>query len=185
MTYYIGNGTNYIWQPDVNGCYQLTDNFNKAKLWESCAKAERVRRNLKKRFGKKSGLSVRKVPVKQVSPLTVDIVEMAESIHAIAQQAEDRIVYLKEELKSVDLELIDIQHAAEFYELNASQGYKLYKLLHDVRVKRRNIKDEIAILDEFLKAKFTSESISALKGSIANMDKRTYAPRVNKELFGV
>lgn len=33
--------------------------------------------------------------------------------------------------KKAELEVEDIEHAAEFYNLDASHGYQLYKMLHD------------------------------------------------------
>ena len=43
-------------------------------------------------------------------------------------------------LKKAELEVEDIEHAAEFYNLDASHGYQLYKMLHDARVRRRSFR---------------------------------------------
>ena len=50
-------------------------------------------------------------------------------------------------LKKAELEVEDIEHAAEFYNLDASHGYQLYKMLHDARVRRRKCKNAIAWID--------------------------------------
>lgn len=51
--------------------------------------------------------------------------------------------YLQKELAKVEAELCDIEHAIEFFNYNASDGYKMYKMLHDCRVRRREIKDDL------------------------------------------
>ena len=52
--------------------------------------------------------------------------------------------------RKAELEIEDIEHAAEFYNLDASHGYQLYKLLHDARVRRRKCKNAIAWIDFIL-----------------------------------
>ena len=52
--------------------------------------------------------------------------------------------------KKAELEVEDIEHAAEFYNLDASHGYQLYKMLHDARVRRRKCKNAIAWIDYIL-----------------------------------
>lgn len=117
--------------------------------------------------------------------LGYDILEKARELEACAARAEARLESLKTEMSKVDLEVVDIEHAAEFYNLNAAQGYKLYKMLHDARVKRRDIKNEMEKLNHFLNTTLTSNSLQNLQKSIAGMKNRKYTPRVNNELFGV
>ena len=52
--------------------------------------------------------------------------------------------------KKAELEVEDIEHSAEFYNLDASHGYQLYKMLHDARVRRRKCKNAIAWIDYIL-----------------------------------
>ena len=87
------------------------------------------------------------------------------------------------ELSKIDGEIEDLLHAAEFFNLNASEGYKLYKMLHDKRVKRRKIKDYIEIVD-YIK-KINGKEFAENKGSksILGMLTRNYKPRVLNELF--
>ena len=80
---------------------------------------------------------------------------------------------------------VDIEHAAEFYNLNASQGYKLYKLLHDSRIKRRELKDELEKINLSLGTSIRSANMENLERSIIGLEHRQYTPRINKELFGV
>ena len=44
----------------------------------------------------------------------------------------------------------DIEHAAEFYNLDASHGYQRYKMLHNARVRRRKYKNAITRIDYIL-----------------------------------
>lgn len=106
-------------------------------------------------------------------------------MYTFTKELEERKLYLDEQLSKIDLEIVDIEHAAEFYNLNACQGYKLYKLLHDRRVKRREIKDELQKISLILGTSIKSSNIDNLERSILGLNNRIYTPRINKELFGV
>ena len=90
---------------------------------------------------------------------------------------------LKHEMSIIDSEIEDILHAAEFYNLNACEGYKLYKMLHECRVKRRKIKDYIEVVGYI--ENITGKEFAAETGSksILGKMKREYRPRVLNELF--
>ena len=128
-------------------------------------------------------------PVKQtlkvahVEPVS-DLIGKANEMIAMGKQLSQRCVYLNQKLSEVDLEISDIEHAAEFYTLSASEGYKIYKMLHDARVRRRNIKNE---MDQILMLRRTTLNegvLQSLKHQIAKMENPTYKPRALPELFG-
>ena len=82
-----------------------------------------------------------------------------------------------------NLEIEDLEHAAEFYNLDASHGYQLYKLLHDARVRRRKCKNAIAWIDYILEQapdRFIENDPSP---RIAGTRSRDYAPRALPALF--
>ena len=77
----------------------------------------------------------------------------------------------------------DIEHAAEFYNLDASHGYQLYKMLHDARVRRRKCKNAIAWIDYILEQapdRFIENDPSP---RIVGTRSRDYAPRALPALF--
>lgn len=90
---------------------------------------------------------------------------------------------LSYELSRVDAEIEDILHAAEFYNLNACEGYKLYKMLRDARIRRRKLKDYIEVVGYIEGA--TGKELAEGKGSKLILGKmsREYKPRVLNELF--
>lgn len=90
---------------------------------------------------------------------------------------------LSYELSRVDAEIEDILHAAEFYSLNACEGYKLYKMLRDARIRRRKLKDYIEVVGYIEGA--TGKELAEGKGSKSILGKmsREYKPRVLNELF--
>ena len=91
--------------------------------------------------------------------------------------------YLNSMLSVVDQEIVDIEHAAEFYTLNASKGYKLYKMLHDCRVRRREYKNELQKITYILNVYPSHQKLIDLDKQIAGIEERKYKPRVLKELF--
>ncbi len=123
-------------------------------------------------------------PAKPIE-LNYEILDKIRDFLEFATQLEERKLYLQTMLSQIDLEITDIQHAAEFYELNAAQGYKLYKLLHETRKRRRAIKREWDEINLSLHTNITSSKLKNLEESLIRLDNKQYAPRINKELFGV
>ena len=102
--------------------------------------------------------------------------EFIQTIHS------QRSVLVKAQ-KRAELEVEDVEHAAEFYNLDASHGYQLYKMLHDARVRRRKCKNAIAWIDYILEQapdRFIENDTSP---RIAGTRSRDYAPRALPALF--
>lgn len=91
--------------------------------------------------------------------------------------------HAQSELARADAALLDIEHAAEFYALNAAQGYRLYRMLHETRVERRKRKDQIAICNIIIDSGFEGLMDGTTLKRIAGMDRREYKPRILEELF--
>ena len=86
-------------------------------------------------------------------------------------------------LNKAELEVEDIEHAAEFYNLDASHGYQLYKMLHDARVRRRKCKNAIAWIDYILEQAPNRFIENDPSPRIAGTRSRDYAPRALPALF--
>ena len=192
MPYIICNNDNYLVQT-VEGLSIVHDVKNATK-WQKVEKANNACKNANrnKEF-QKYHMAVKYVSQenKEVNPpaepieLGYDILDKVKIISEFAKQIEARRLYLIEKVHEKDLEIVDIEHAAEFYNLNASQGYKLYRLLHDARNQRREYKDELEKINLSLGTSIGSNNMENLKRSIMGLDNRQYTPRINKELFGV
>lgn len=113
----------------------------------------------------------------------VDILSKVKEINEFAVQLEERKDFLKSKLSEVDREICDIQHAAEFFNLNAAQGYKLYAMLHDACLRRRSYKNEIREIELTLGKKIDKDSMADLEKRLTAGNNKTYKPRVLKELF--
>ena len=85
--------------------------------------------------------------------------------------------------KKAELEVEDIEHAAEFYNLDASHGYQLYKMLHDARVRRRKCKNAIAWIDYILEQAPNRFIENDQSPRIVGTRSRDYAPRALPALF--
>lgn len=105
------------------------------------------------------------------------------AIDALRDDLKLRNAYLLSILSEIDLEISDIQHAAEFYKLNLVKGYKLYKLLHDTLLKRREIKNEIDKVDLILNTNVNNALSGKVDELLLNVNNKKYNPRVLKHLF--
>lgn len=194
MPYIICNNDNYLAQDTKNG-FSIVHSEGEAFKWQKINKANNVCKKYcqTNKQVKKYHLKVKYVsqenkvlnPVAKPIELEYDILDKVKEISTFTKEIEERRLYLMEMVHNIDLEIVDIEHAAEFYTLNASQGYKLYKMLHDARIQRRSYKDELEKINLSLGTSIRSTNMKNLEKSIVGMEHRKYEPRVNKELFGV
>ncbi|MCD7732869.1 MAG: hypothetical protein LUH56_05460 [Oscillospiraceae bacterium] len=91
--------------------------------------------------------------------------------------------FLQKELTKVEAELCDIEHAIEFFNYNASDGYKMYKMLHDCRVRRRGIKDDLRKANAILGMSYEQIVSGEIDKTFDEVENQTYEPRILPELF--
>lgn len=96
-------------------------------------------------------------------------------------------------IKQTEGELLDLEHEIELSEpKNARDGYKIYKELRDVRIRRRQAKNENELLKEMYEY-ITSQSeqefksrMQKIQGHSINVcnkqDNRVYSPRQRNDL---
>lgn len=106
-----------------------------------------------------------------------------ESVSNIFKDCERRFEEMNQMQSEIDKEIVDIQHYIEFGTFNAYQGWLCFKILQKLLLQRRQIKNEILILQNVQNCKLTEENIHNLKKSIAGLKTRVYAPRMLPELF--
>ncbi len=104
-------------------------------------------------------------------------------LNGLRNDATKRKEELCKQLSDVDKELSDINHYIEFCNLNAAQGYKAYKMVKERRIKRRSIKNELAVVDAILEKKISDSIKEEIEKVIHGLDERTYTPRILNELF--
>lgn len=110
-------------------------------------------------------------------------IDKISELNGLYDEALNRKYELSEELKNIDKELLDVEHYIEFCNLNAAQGYKAYKMIKERRIKRRSIKNELAVLDIILDKKIGLSVSDEIIKAVEKLDRRTYEPRVLKELY--
>ena len=112
-----------------------------------------------------------------------NIYDKVKDIMQFTKEIESRRDYLVNEISTTDKEIVDIEHAAEFYELDKDQGYKLYKMLHDVRVKRMAFKNELLKIQSLLGTPINNTGMNNLAQNLDKINNQTYNPMIHAELF--
>lgn len=143
-------------------------------------KYDKVPNNVKQVSVKDLENNVEKASIADNIQLWIDRVS---DMNGLAVDASNRKDVLLQQLSDIDKEISDIMHYIEFSKLNAAQGYKAFKMIKDRRIKRRSIKNELNIVEVILSKKFNDSISKEIMKAVENMDKRTYEPRVLKELF--
>lgn len=135
--------------------------------------------------------------VKQVNPIDLknntEKVMIAENIqvwldkindlNGLVKDVKERKEILEKQLVKLEDERLDIEHYIEFQNLNAAQGYRASKELKTCRVKRRTVKNELAVIDIILDLQMKEMVSSKIYQKIEELDKRTYKPRIRTDLF--
>ena len=93
-----------------------------------------------------------------------------------------RATWVEYKLQEVENKIQDVLHAIEFNSYNARDGYKIYKLLHDLRLERRKYKDEQIIAD-VMKSGFAGSNWELTRARVNDLKDRQYHVRNLEELF--
>ncbi len=93
-----------------------------------------------------------------------------------------RATWVEYKLQEVENKIQDVLHAIEFNSYNARDGYKIYKLLHDLRLERRKYKDEQIIAD-VMKSGFANSNWELVRTRVDDLKDRQYHVREMEELF--
>lgn len=104
-------------------------------------------------------------------------------MNGLVREAKEKKAILEKKLHDLEDEKLDIEHYIEFQNLNAAQGYKASKELKNCRVRRRTVKNELAVINIILSPKVKEMITDEIYNKIQEMDKRTYIPRVRTDLF--
>jgi len=188
MCYIITDGERYI---NSTGGQHVVSNLNQAtkfKMDKANNVLQCIPKILKKYNWKIEYASVENkiiVSIPQVKEIGYNLLDKVNDLETFVKDIQERNLYLQAKLHTVELEIVDIEHAAEFYNLNAAQGYKLYKILHDRQNSRREIKDEMEKIQYILNGTMKGALNNNISKSINGLNNRQYTPRVLKELFNV
>ncbi len=207
MEFVLTNGVKYI-SHSSDGRYVLVNDISKAETYSKLTTAANVLNNSVPKtisFGFKplsreyAAIYENKKPNKQLkaTPLrtsdngpkqcplpesgTSEINEWIKRLSGMRNITVDmaaRKDSLVNSLSTLDLALSDLRHYAEANTLNAVEGYKFYKAVHDVSVRRRQVKDELAVIHTIEELRINDKDIENAISSINRICSRKYIPRV-------
>ena len=200
----LTNGNRFVKQ-DADGKYKQTVSISLADTWDSHKVAEAILRNsipksmsstyyvaevLGDEIVKRSKTAVR-VEKKR----TGDIVHFNntfgenewcksfEGLDLVFDRASKRGYELSQEIQDIDLEISDVVHYIEFNNLNAREGYKIYKKLNELLCKRRNLKFEQRVVNSINNNHEAANYINNILSTIRDCQNDVYKPRVLADLF--
>ena len=184
----------------INNSYSLSTDIKKAEVFESPDKARNVKESnfaplLRDRDWKVVMVTpVKKAPTipavesvpKELKYTKIPMENLKEQIKTTGQMLKtikENEAWLSHALSEIDKEIVDIEHYIELYPFSACEGYKLAKKIKDLRVKRREIKNEL----EVIKLISDSNCMTIAKGTfinhLNNLETKQYTPRVLQDLF--
>ena len=114
-----------------------------------------------------------------------DVEKFMDSLDADFSLLIKRKKVLDLEYLKIEREITDIYHAMEFYNLDAAKGYNMYRMMHEILIRRRKIKDESLMIDYILTGGIKGLENNTTKQRIEKLNNRHYEPRVLKELFNM
>ena len=207
MSYVIGNGkyfltrnckSQYIPTPDLNDATTFKD---KEKVTNTLNNLPKTLKNLnykameiveessseepkteKKKFSIKSEYEIK---LDSSFPCMEDIIDIASNFEKLFCKIIDHKELLEAQLNLINKSIIDVEHLIEFRNLNACQGYKVYKKLRELRLERRKVKDSLTIVQIFQDFVTDDPAKQEIAKRIEGIQERIYSPRVLVELFKV
>ena len=189
--YVLYNQKYYLMQNAIKQ-FVPTPELNEAFQFNDKTKAENALSNLPKQM-RNLGYFVQQVDAPS-KPLEIDGFDKSELVNydsALAQigsfcdlhdQLVARATWVEYKLQEVENKIQDVLHAIEFNSYNARDGYKIYKLLHDLRIERRKYKDEQIIAD-VMKSGFAGSNWELVRTRVDDLKDRQYHVREMEELF--
>ncbi len=211
LGYVITDPNKTIWVcKDNSNLYSLTTDRNKALIFESKPAADTVFKSNLSKLIKSKGVLVKAVTLHIAGPETKEVkeqtpikeepkpqaappspVEFGSSKYIISvisdavSKLNCRHLTLTEEQSKYDRKVTDIEHYIEFNagKLNACDGYKAYKLLQEVLVERRKVKDELQMIQMVRDKMAFPEDIAKIDSKVCELESRRYEPRELTYLF--
>lgn len=189
---YVLYNNKYYLMHNAIGQWTPTPELNESFQFNDKIKADNALANLPKQM-RNLGYFVQQVdaPSKPVDFDQFTNVELVDYDSALAQigsfcdlhdQLVARATWVEYKLQEVENKIQDVLHAIEFNSYNARDGYKIYKLLHDLRLERRKYKDEQIIAD-VMKSGFAGSNWELARTRVDDLKDRQYHVREMEELF--
>ena len=121
----------------------------------------------------------------------LDSVELATKFSNVVEEIKEIKLQLSEEQSILDQKITDIQHYIESRNLNASEGYKAYKLLQETLKERRLVKNRASEIDPIYSALINTklnDKATEIQKKVVEIHNRNnksgYNVRVMKDVFG-
>ena len=189
---YVLYNQKYYLMHNAIGQWTPTPELNESFQFNDKIKAENALANLPKQM-RNLGYFVQQIdtPTKPVDFNQFTNVDLVDYDSALAQigsfcdlhdQLVARATWVEYKLQEVEDKIQDVLHAIEFNSYNARDGYKIYKLLHDLRLERRKYKDEQIIAD-VMKSGFAGSNWELVRARVDDLKDRQYHVRNLEELF--
>lgn len=164
---------------------ELTTNINMAKQWDNIYKAKNVLSHAPAKLRKLDFKVEHIINDKDNFPIALDnleeipfdINEEIVKINNMNDRLNKRTSFLSLKISDCDLKISDLLHIAEFYKLNAYEGFDIYRQIHNVRIQRRKYKDELFQINLYLSSITSPDKIEILKNRIQAQSERKYSPR--------
>lgn len=189
---YVLYNNKYYLMHNAIGQWTPTPELNESFQFADKTKADNALSNLPKQM-RNLGYFVQQIdapskPVDFDRNTNLDLVDYDSALAQIGSfcdlhdQLVARAAWVEYKLQEVENKIQDVLHAIEFNSYNARDGYKIYKLLHDLRLERRKYKDEQIIAD-VMKSGFAGSNWKLARTRVDDLKDRQYHVREMEELF--
>lgn len=116
------------------------------------------------------------IECENIEMVSQSIIDGFESVLDWMTKASEVAPKLGSSLSKIDREISDIYHTIEFSNFSASDGYKLAKLMQDTLLRRRNIKNMMALTPTI------QASLNSFKNSYKSIDSPKYTYRERPDI---
>lgn len=187
--HYIIDGSGNYYRIDGNNQLVIAENRDAAGLFSLEEASERIGYGKKSQFYATLPMDeaiAEKSPDKACNLAETDLLEYLRRFALMTSNVKKYEEELNQKLSEVDMEICDIMHLVELYDLSEEESLNAMALLKERREYRREVKDEMYRVDCFRNSIGTTENAIKAKDAVKLMkklDKRKYVPRRLNDIF--
>lgn len=177
---------NYVPVKNINDAKKFSTKEQAANIFTSCV-PKILRRNYNWSLQEIEGTAIEEKNEKVNSVYTpVQLDELKNSINDLALKfstLKGNKEWLQDQQSEIDKQINDILHFIEFEKFSACEGYKLCKALKELRLKRREVKNELELINIINSHTCNNIANGNTNKAVVGLENKQYAPRVLSELF--
>lgn len=176
---------NYVPVKDINAAKKFSTKEQASNVFKSCV-PKILRHNHNWSLQEFEDMNADNTEKINDTYTPVDLVELKTTLNDLASKfstLKGNKEWLLDQQSGIDKQISDILHFIEFEKFSACEGFKLCRALKELRLKRREVKNELELINIINCHTCNNMANGSTNKAIASIESKQYTPRILSELF--